>query len=476
MGNQRYIQAVAGTFLFLLMFCGVSVVYASDDHDSHWDWGDQGGRYSFCDQNWGGWWNRFNFCNDRHSEKPPLVYLFATKYAIKAGKSTTLYWDAKRADSCTVSGSGWSGSRPIKAEEIVSPAVTTTYIITCTNTFGSYTDSATITVKGVIPPPPPPPAPELSLGALPLIVIVGNTSTLSWSSTNATTCEASGGWSGTKILSSNEIVAISATTTYSLACGNGIATTSKSVTVDAVIPPPPPVDACLNIEGVQETIPNGYHLDSGQCVPDIPETLDLCSNIEGEQTTIPDGYHAEGSECLPDAVPPTGIDHVVINEVYYDVDAVHGVETTGSNNNEWIELYNGTGAPVDIGGWKISDANATDTLPSIILPDGGSVIITGTSTTASFWDFHGAPVIVLNSAIGNSLSNTGDVVYLSNISGVVDAVSYGENTDAFSPSVIDVVEGHSIQRIDPDVDTDTATDWEGSEVPTPGRLVPVLPI
>ena len=167
---------------------------------------------------------------------------------------------------------------------------------------------------------------------------------------------------------------------------------------------------------------------------------------------------------------------MVINEVYYDVDVAHGVETTGSNNNEWIELYNGTGAPVDIGGWKISDANATDTLPSIILPDGGSVIITGTSTTASFWDFHGAPVIVLNSAIGNSLSNTGDVVYLSNISGVVDAVSYGENTDAFSPSVIDVVEGHSIQRIDPDVDTDTATDWEGSEVPTSGSLGPVVPI
>jgi len=53
----------------------------------------------------------------------------------------------------------------------------------------------------------------------------------------------------------------------------------------------------------------------------------------------------------------------------------------------------------------------------------------------------------------------------------VDAVSWGTNTTAFSPSVptVDVNTGHSIARTDDTIDTDSAADWEELETPTPGE-------
>ncbi|HEY6644804.1 hypothetical protein [Povalibacter sp.] len=57
-------------------------------------------------------------------------------------------------------------------------------------------------------------------------------STLNWSSTNATTCAASTGWSGTKSVTGTEQVGpLSATTTYTLECTGTGGTTSRSATV-----------------------------------------------------------------------------------------------------------------------------------------------------------------------------------------------------------------------------------------------------
>lgn len=181
------------------------------------------------------WRGNYWYHNNYKKDKKPLVYLFATKYAIKAGEATTMYWDAKRADSCSVSGSGWGGSRAVKAEESVSPSVTTKYTITCTNEFGSYTDSAKITVmkrKGTSPNP------DLTFTGSPLVINQGDSSALTWSSSNATLCEASGGWSGSKSLSNTENVTPNTTTVYTLACGNGVSTSTKNVTITVNIPQP----------------------------------------------------------------------------------------------------------------------------------------------------------------------------------------------------------------------------------------------
>src|SRR5207249_2508595 len=76
----------------------------------------------------------------------------------------------------------------------------------------------------------------------PTSITSGQSSTLTWSSTNATSCTASGGWTGTKTISGTQAVTPTVTTAYTLACtgSGGTATQSTTVTVSSVTPPPPP--------------------------------------------------------------------------------------------------------------------------------------------------------------------------------------------------------------------------------------------
>jgi serine protease len=78
------------------------------------------------------------------------------------------------------------------------------------------------------------PAPTVQLQAEPSDIAAGGTTTLTWSSTNADTCAASGGWSGTKFVSGSEDVGpLTATTTFTLQCNGrgGSGTGSATVTI-----------------------------------------------------------------------------------------------------------------------------------------------------------------------------------------------------------------------------------------------------
>ncbi len=77
-------------------------------------------------------------------------------------------------------------------------------------------------------------APTVTLTANPQSVAAGGTSTLSWSSTNADSCTASGGWVGQKSTSGREDVTVSATTTYTLTC-TGASGQDKADTVVSVV-------------------------------------------------------------------------------------------------------------------------------------------------------------------------------------------------------------------------------------------------
>lgn len=91
-------------------------------------------------------------------------------------------------------------------------------------------------------------------------------------------------------------------------------------------------DVCLNIDGIQSSVPDGYELnENNECVEvdicpnidgiqtEIPEGLyvdeqgdcvggtgggndDVCPNIPGDQLTVPDGYRIHGTTgiCIPD--------------------------------------------------------------------------------------------------------------------------------------------------------------------------------
>jgi hypothetical protein len=92
------------------------------------------------------------------------------------------------------------------------------------------------------PSPPSPPTPTVSMSASPLSITLDQSSNLSWSSADVTSCTASDGWSGTRATSGNLSVSPATTTTYTLTCTgtNGSANQSATVTVSAAPPSAPP--------------------------------------------------------------------------------------------------------------------------------------------------------------------------------------------------------------------------------------------
>lgn len=162
--------------------------------------------------------------------------------------------------------------------------------------------------------------------------------------------------------------------------------------------------------------------------------------------------------------------NVVINEVYYDVDAAHDIE----GKNEWIELYNPTPDPINLKNYTIEDnSGITRTIHSnTIIPAFGLAIISkDASTWALYWTMPPLSVkIALGLLIGNGLATDGDRVILKNAAGtIVDQMGYGTDTAIWDPAVLGVAEGHSLERVSPGYDTDLPSDFVEMMTPTPGN-------
>jgi lysophospholipase L1-like esterase len=166
----------------------------------------------------------------------PTVTLTAAPASVTSGAKTNLSWTSTNATSCTASG-GWSGGQSTSGSA-TSGALTanTTFTLTCTGTGGTGSDSKTVTVTAA-------PAPTVSITATPSSVTSGGNTSLSWTSTNATSCTASGGWSGAQSTNGSATSgALSSSTTFTLTCTGtgGSAASSATVNVTAAPPPPPP--------------------------------------------------------------------------------------------------------------------------------------------------------------------------------------------------------------------------------------------
>jgi hypothetical protein len=165
----------------------------------------------------------------------PTVTLTASPAQVTAGSSTTLAWSSADADSCTASG-GWSGARATSGSQVISNlSSTTTFTLDCTGGGGSTSRSVTVEVV------PAAPLPTVTLTASPAQVTAGSSTTLTWSSADADSCTASGGWSGERATSGSETVAgLSATTSFTLSCTGAGGTASSTATVGVSAPPPAP--------------------------------------------------------------------------------------------------------------------------------------------------------------------------------------------------------------------------------------------
>jgi hypothetical protein len=161
----------------------------------------------------------------------PTVALTTSTGAVQSGGSATLTWSSTDATSCTAS-NAWSGTLAPSGTQSTGPLTkNSTFVLTCSGPGGtSPVVKAGINV-----------VPTATLTANPTSVASGGAATLSWNSTNASSCTASGGWSGTLATSGTQSTgALTQTTTYSLTCkgpaGNSSVATAAVTVAGAVVP------------------------------------------------------------------------------------------------------------------------------------------------------------------------------------------------------------------------------------------------
>jgi hypothetical protein len=196
----------------------------------------------------------------------PAVNLSASPATIDQGMTTSLSWTSTDATSCVA---GWTSSTATSGSASVGPDVTTTYAITCTGDGGNASDSLTVTVNE----PPPAPLPAVNLSASPATIDQGMIASLSWTSTDATSCAA--GWTSSTATSGSAPVVPDVTTTYTISCtgegGSGSASASASATV-TVNQAPVANEPTVNLTASPSTVSRGGKItlnwsstDAGSC-------------------------------------------------------------------------------------------------------------------------------------------------------------------------------------------------------------------
>ena len=123
----------------------------------------------------------------------------------------------------------------------------------------------------------------------------------------------------------------------------------------------------------------------------------------------------------------------VINEIHADPDAsagdANGDGSVSTTQDEFVEIVNTSGVPVDISGWTLSDGfGVRHTFPAgTIIPDQCPVVVFAGGTPTG--GFGGA---VVQTASGGSLgfNNGGDTVTLNDGVGDLDSVTYGSEGGA----------------------------------------------
>jgi uncharacterized repeat protein (TIGR01451 family) len=154
--------------------------------------------------------------------------------SLSYGQSTILTWTtSNNPTTCTATGA-WSGSKSVSGSSQSTGALTTskTYVITCSNSYGSDSDSVTVNVG------------SQQINAKPTVSISANDTNIDyddstkvrWDSDNADYCNASGGsngWSRSNRDTSGTFNTGSLTSdkTYKITCYNDSGQASDSVTV-----------------------------------------------------------------------------------------------------------------------------------------------------------------------------------------------------------------------------------------------------
>lgn len=174
--------------------------------------------------------------------KTPEANLSASPTSVTYNTASELSWTSKDATSCTGNGFSTGPTSPTSGRVSTGPLTSPkTYSVTCSR-LGVSTTSLPVTVNV---------KPTASLSTSPSSIGYGSSSTITWNSTNATSCSGSNFSTGGSVRGGPITTgALYSSTSYSVTCTGpgGSASASASVSVAAPPPPPPPPN-CTSTAG-----------------------------------------------------------------------------------------------------------------------------------------------------------------------------------------------------------------------------------
>ncbi len=162
------------------------------------------------------------------SAPSPSVDFFVNPTTIQAGETAILSWDSTNATSAIIDNG--IGNVPVNGTMTVSPAQTTTYIITVTGPGGTATAATTVSVNSVPPP-------GIVFGASPTTIEQGQSSILTWTTTNAVSASIDNGI-GNVPVNGSQAVTPQQTTTYIITVIGPGGSSNTQVTVSVTEPLP----------------------------------------------------------------------------------------------------------------------------------------------------------------------------------------------------------------------------------------------
>ena len=160
-----------------------------------------------------------------------IVSFTASPSTIASGSPSTLSWTTTGASVTSVFIDNGVGSKAASGSTSVSPATTTTYTLSAFTTANASppTKQVTVTVGAA--------APTISFSATPGTINSGQSSSLVWNTTNATTVTIDHGI-GSQPLSGSTSVSPASTRTYTLTAVGPGGTSTSTATLTVIGPPP----------------------------------------------------------------------------------------------------------------------------------------------------------------------------------------------------------------------------------------------
>jgi hypothetical protein len=288
----------------------------------------------------------------------PTLALSASPTTIARGAATRVSWSSTSTTSCVASGA-WSGTLGVSGSRNVVLYNSGTLYLTCKGSGGQVQKNVAITVAAT---PPPSSLPVVTLSASPTSVAAGGTTSLTWSSTNATSCTASGEWSGTRPTSGSESSAplSNSTSTFRLTCTGAGGQTSRTVNVAVAAGTPPSGAYSTNFDLTENPASEGgAWRRAANNFTNVRSSGGLAFGTNGVTDTYDDSY-----ALLSGFAPNQSIEGVVQRSSSLNANVTHEVEmllrfsdsTSGARGYECLFAFYGG---VQIVRWNGTQGNYT---------------------------------------------------------------------------------------------------------------------